>query len=107
MVGRGKEKADDGHIGSDAQDTQYVYDWRLQQEAALRASKGRGMTDEQVVRFIDGYYPAYELYTDVLRRGIFTPREGGNEGQEEQGVKGRQMRLVVDKMRKVKEVYRI
>ena len=37
-------------------------------------------------------YPAYELYTDVLRQGIF-PEE-----------KGKQLRLVVGKDRKVQEV---
>ena len=40
--------------GSDAEDTKFVYDWRLQQEAALRASKGAGMTDEQVINFVNG-----------------------------------------------------
>ncbi|KAK4554457.1 hypothetical protein LTR86_008311 [Recurvomyces mirabilis] len=79
----------------DAEDTQYVYAWRLQQEAALRASKGTGMTDEQVVNFVNGYYPAYELYTEVLRHGIFP-------GQE-----GKQLRLVVGKDRRVKEVHKI
>lgn len=38
----------------DADDTLSVYKWRLQQEAALRASKGNGMTDEQVVDFVNG-----------------------------------------------------
>ncbi|RMX81636.1 hypothetical protein D0869_06663 [Hortaea werneckii] len=76
----------------DAEDTQYVYNWRLQQEAALRASKGTGMTDEQVVNFVNGYYPAYELYTDVLRQGIF-PQD-----------KEKQLRLVVGEDRRVREV---
>lgn len=40
-------------------------------------------------------YPAYELYTDVLRNGIFG------------GEKGKQLRLVVGKDRKVKEVHHI
>ena len=39
---------------SDAADLQYVYKWRLEQEVALRASKGAGMTDEQVKNFVDG-----------------------------------------------------
>lgn len=39
---------------SDAEDTQYVYAWRLEQEAALRATKGTGMTDERVVKFVNG-----------------------------------------------------
>ncbi|KAK0357417.1 hypothetical protein LTR94_000451 [Friedmanniomyces endolithicus] len=107
----------------DAEDTQYVYDWRLEQEAALRAAKGTGMTGEQVVRFVNGCessqhmehlrfivlrighglhadgsfadYPAYELYTDQLRNGIF-----GDE-------KDKQLRLVVGRDRKVKEVVKI
>ncbi|KAK5111298.1 hypothetical protein LTR85_012193 [Meristemomyces frigidus] len=76
----------------DAEDAQYVYAWRLEQEAALRASKGTGMTDEQVVHFVNGYYPAYELYTNALRHGIF------------QGKKGRQLRLIVGRDRRVKDV---
>lgn len=79
----------------------------------MRAEKGRGMSVEQVNDFVNGCksfaphrassvlltrrldYPAYELYTDVLRNGIF-PRE-----------KGKQLRMVVGKDRRVKEVYRI
>lgn len=99
---------------SDAEDTLYVYDWRQQQEAAMRAEKGRGMSVEQVNNFVNGCkcivsglfdqttdlvpfsdYPAYELYTDVLRNGIFP------------GEKGKQVRMVVGKDRKVKEVHRI
>lgn len=38
----------------DAEDTQYVYDWRQQQEAAMRASKGTGMSVEQVNDFVNG-----------------------------------------------------
>lgn len=42
------------NVGSDAEETAYVYKWRLQQEAALRAAKGSGMTDEQVINFVNG-----------------------------------------------------
>jgi D-glycerate 3-kinase len=41
-------------ISSDAEDTRFVYAWRQEQEAALRAAKGTGMTDEQVVGFVNG-----------------------------------------------------
>lgn len=79
----------------------------------MRAEKGRGMSVEQVNNFINGCeshyieisaqaesnatadYPAYELYTDVLRHGIFASE------------KGKQLRLVVCKDRRVKEVHRI
>jgi D-glycerate 3-kinase len=91
----------DAFIHIDAQDPQYVYDWRLEQEAGLRAARGSGMTDEQVRRFVDGYYPAYELYTDTLRHGVFK----GMAGKE--GWEGRQLRLIVGKDRKVREVVRI
>ena len=40
-------------------------------------------------------YPSYELYTDLLRKGIWG------------GVQGKQLRLVVGKDRKVKEVVEI
>jgi len=85
----------DAFIHIDAEDTGFVYDWRQQQEAALRRDKGTGMSEEQVTRFVDGYYPAYELFTDALRGGIFKGSEDG---------KGRQLRLVVGKDRNVKEV---
>jgi D-glycerate 3-kinase len=77
----------------------------------MRASKGTGMSEEQVNNFVNGCkdlfpvikklplmtasdYPAYELYTEVLRNGIYAE-------------KGRQLRLVVDKNRRVKEVVRL
>ncbi|OLN97338.1 putative kinase mug58-like protein 1 [Colletotrichum chlorophyti] len=81
----------DAFVHIDAEDTQYVYNWRLQQEAALREERGAGMSDEQVVRFVDGYYPAYELFADNVRKGIF-PNSPGH-----------QLRMVVHKDRKVKE----
>ena len=126
-------------IHVDAQDPLFVYTWRLEQEHNLWKSKGKGMSDEDVKKFVDGYYPAYELYTEGLRRGLFVSigdengddigareREKGNSAQERgQGArsesrdrtqshdmsrsqtKGRQMRLVVDRDRKVVEVIMI
>lgn len=66
----------DAFIHIDAENTEYVYDWRLQQEQQLRQEKGSGMTDEQVVKFVDAYYPAYELFSDAVRNGIFVDRKG-------------------------------
>ena len=31
-----------------------MYGWRQEQEAALRTAKGTGMTDEQVIKFVNG-----------------------------------------------------
>jgi len=39
---------------SDAVHMTDVYAWRQDQETALRASKGMSMSDEQVIRFVDG-----------------------------------------------------
>ncbi|KAI1470655.1 P-loop containing nucleoside triphosphate hydrolase protein [Daldinia caldariorum] len=78
-------------IHIDAENTEWVYDWRLEQETMLRKEKGAGMTDEQVVKFVDAYYPAYELFSDKLRGGLFANRLGC------------QLRLIVGKDRKVKQ----
>ena len=53
------------------------------------------MTDEQVVKFVDGYYPAYELYSDGVREGVF---KGMGRGK---GKEGCQLRLVVGRDRSV------
>ncbi|KAL1865427.1 hypothetical protein VTK73DRAFT_5241 [Phialemonium thermophilum] len=81
----------DAFVHIDAADTEYVYDWRRQQEEALRRDRGAGMTDEQVVKFVDAYYPAYELFSDKVRAGIFRDKPGC------------QLRLVVAKDRSVQE----
>ncbi|KAK4450015.1 putative d-glycerate 3-kinase [Podospora aff. communis PSN243] len=78
-------------IHIDAEDTEYVYDWRIQQETQLRHDRGDGMTNEQVVKFVDAYYPAYELYSDGVRSGIFPDRPGC------------QLRLIVGKDRSVQD----
>jgi len=93
----------DAFIHIDAADIQNIYEWRLEQEAGLRKAKGTGMTDEQVRNFVDGYYPAYELYTETLRRGIF--RRG--DEQEWMKSRGKQLRLIIGRDRLVREVIRI
>jgi len=80
----------DAFIHLDSEDISYVYDWRLEQEAMLREKRGTGMTDEEVIGFVNGYYPAYELYVNSLRRGVLERR-------------GRQLRLAVQKDRMVKD----
>ena len=76
----------------------------------MRVAKGTGMSEAQVNNFVNGCksstlsenecpltkpdYPAYELYTEVLRKGIYPES-------------GRQLRLVVGKDRRVKDVIRL
>jgi D-glycerate 3-kinase len=81
----------DAFIHLDAEDTLFVYDWRIEQETKLRKEKGTGMTDEQVVKFVDAYYPAYELFSDKLKQGLFSDKPGHH------------LRLIVGKDRKVRE----
>lgn len=57
------------HIDTD--NLKNVYRWRGQQERALIESKGAGMSYENVVAFVNGYMPAYELYLEGLREGFF------------------------------------
>ncbi|KAI2624152.1 P-loop containing nucleoside triphosphate hydrolase protein [Hypoxylon sp. NC1633] len=81
----------DAFIHIDAADTEWVYDWRLEQETMLRRQRGTGMTDDQVVKFVDAYYPAYELFSDRVRDGLFSDKLRC------------QLSLVVGKDRKVKQ----
>ncbi|SPN99674.1 related to ATP-binding protein, putative pantothenate kinase [Cephalotrichum gorgonifer] len=82
----------DGFVHIDAEDLAYVYAWRGEQEAALRRERGTGMSEEEVVRFVDGYFPAYELYCDGVRKGVLRAKG-----------EGRQLKIVVGRDRRVKE----
>lgn len=55
----------------DTDDLANVYKWRIDQEHALRARTGKGMSDEQVIRFVRGYMPAYECYLSRLQEEPF------------------------------------
>lgn len=67
----------DALVWLNAQDISFVYAWRLQQEHAMKAALGRGMTDDQVRKFVDGYMPAYEMYIDGLMQGeLFATKSG-------------------------------
>ncbi|PYH49439.1 TDA10 family protein [Aspergillus saccharolyticus JOP 1030-1] len=79
----------------DTDDLANVYRWRMQQEHALHQAKHQGMTDEEVVAFVQGYMPAYELYLDSVRSGIF---RGLSDGQRTH--KG-QARVVLGRDRQV------
>lgn len=44
---------------SHAENPLYVYEWRSEQEASLRKTKDAGMTDEQVIEFVNGCKHTY------------------------------------------------
>lgn len=54
----------------DAEDTLYVYHWREQQEAAMRAEKGTGMSEEQVTNFVNGCESRLTACVCVRSRGV-------------------------------------
>ena len=54
----------------DTNDLVNVYEWHIQQENALWQAKNQGMTNDEVVKIVKGYMPAYELYLDQLRSGF-------------------------------------
>ncbi|KIP04100.1 hypothetical protein PHLGIDRAFT_110071 [Phlebiopsis gigantea 11061_1 CR5-6] len=48
----------------------YIYTWRLQQEHNMKsANGGKGMTDEQVEKFVDRYIPGYVFFGDGITKG--------------------------------------
>jgi D-glycerate 3-kinase len=81
----------DFFIHIDTDDLRNVYAWRLQQEHKMLEAKGSGMSDDQVRAFVDGYMPSYEVYLEKLRGGLF-------------GEKGRMLRVVLDRERRVEKV---
>ncbi|KAA8650114.1 hypothetical protein EYZ11_001304 [Aspergillus tanneri] len=98
----------DALIHIDAQDLHFVYDWRQEQERTLLSAKGTGMTPEQVTHFVDGYYPSYELYTETLREGVFKPTpHTATATASSSSWQGRQLRLIVDRNRRVQKVLEI
>lgn len=48
----------DALIHLDAEDPMFVYKWRAQSEKELHETKGSGMTDKQVVDFVNGCKPS-------------------------------------------------
>ncbi|PWN53883.1 P-loop containing nucleoside triphosphate hydrolase protein [Violaceomyces palustris] len=85
------------------QEMKHVYKWRLDQERAMKANNGgKGMTDEEVRRFVDRYMPGYELYLSTVRTG--GPGEGG-KGQSPPWVGGGLTILVDEERNPVEEEY--
>lgn len=81
-------------IHLDTDELTNVYRWRMQAEQALRRSKGAGMSDEEVVAFIQAYMPAYELYLGDLQRHAFI-------SDRVNGTNGNQLRVLLDQTRNI------
>ncbi|CAG8671838.1 16588_t:CDS:2 [Dentiscutata erythropus] len=86
----------------DAQDINYVYQWRLEQERNMRNLGKGGMTDEQVIDFIDRYMPAYELYLPKLRnQNFFCENEDEVECKDHEQHYRRHLKVVLDNKREL------
>ncbi|KLT42428.1 P-loop containing nucleoside triphosphate hydrolase protein [Cutaneotrichosporon oleaginosum] len=56
----------DAHVCVTPLDFAFVYEWRTEQEHRMKEKNGgRGMSDEQVRKFVDRYMPTYEVFGDV------------------------------------------
>lgn len=71
-------------IHLDTEELSNVYRWRLDQEHALWKQRGSGMSDQAVVKFVQGYMPAYELYLDALQHHSFVEPRKGREDEKTQ-----------------------
>ncbi|KAI7875708.1 P-loop containing nucleoside triphosphate hydrolase protein [Lichtheimia hyalospora FSU 10163] len=78
-----------------------VYNWRLQQEHHMKATRGvQGMSDQDVRAFVDTYMPAYELYLPRLDKvGFFG--QGPQRHDRGYSAPGRHLRIVLDQERRV------
>lgn len=83
------------HLGMD--DLNCTYTWRQEQESALRKQGRESMSDEETVRFVQGYMPSYELYLDYLsNHSVFE--------HDHDGVYKKHIRVVLDSKREVLSV---
>ena len=56
----------DAFIQLKANELEFVYNWRWEQECELIKLKGHGQSKEELNRFIERFMPAYYLYTSGL-----------------------------------------
>jgi D-glycerate 3-kinase len=87
-----------------------VYQWRLQQEHSMKATRGvGGMSDQQVRAFVDTYMPAYGLFLPNLTNYGFyhvsqdqaKPYEGALRSDGQYSAPLRHLKLVLDLKRRV------
>jgi len=75
----------DGMIQLKPMEMEFIWDWRLEQEHAMKARNGgKGMSDDQVKSFISRYMPSYELFMSSMNSGWA----------------GRGLRVLIDKKRR-------
>lgn len=89
------------HLSTDKLEN--VYKWRLDQERALAESVRSAMTGEQVVQFVRGYMPAYNLYLAKLEQeNVFGSRDGKSCHDEKKHIQ-----VILDDRRRVLRVRQV
>ncbi|KAF8948796.1 hypothetical protein BGZ47_002378 [Haplosporangium gracile] len=68
----------DAFVQLSAPNISTVFKWRAEQEEWLWATRGTGMTKDQVKDFVARFMPAYEVYLERLKQeNLFKTAEGG------------------------------
>jgi D-glycerate 3-kinase len=75
-------------IHLNAQDIKYTFDWRWQQEQAMKAAGKQGLTHEQVTDFVKRFMPLNDLsLPGFIQHGMFAGRKD---------MQGRHFRITID-----------
>ncbi|KAF9930058.1 hypothetical protein FBU30_000895 [Linnemannia zychae] len=86
----------DGFAHLSAPNISTVFKWRLEQEEGLWATRGTGMSEEQVTDFVARFMPAYEVYLERLKRENVLKH---NDKEDPSLYKGRHLRIDLDEDR--------
>ena len=84
----------DGFVHLSTKDLSNVYRWRMDQERELR-KRGPGMSDSEVVEFVKGYMPSYELFLGPLQGTNFFQIGGASR---------KHVKITLDSQRRVTSV---
>ncbi|KAG9062811.1 hypothetical protein KI688_005117 [Linnemannia hyalina] len=89
----------DAFVHLSAPNISTVFKWRQEQEEGLWATKGTGMTKDQVKDFVVRFMPAYEVYLERLKQeNLFKNVQGGGGPASYQG---RHLRIDLDEDREI------
>ncbi|KAK3836236.1 MAG: P-loop containing nucleoside triphosphate hydrolase protein [Linnemannia gamsii] len=90
----------DGFVHLSAPNLSTVFKWRAEQEEGLWATRGTGMTHDQVKDFVARFMPAYEVYLDRLKQeNLFRYEQG--EAQSLPSYQGRHLRVDLNEDREM------
>ncbi|KAG0075044.1 hypothetical protein BGZ90_010244 [Linnemannia elongata] len=88
----------DAFVHLSAPNISTVFKWRQEQEEGLWATRGAGMTKDQVKDFVARFMPAYEVYLERLKQENFFKNL---QGSDEPAYQGRHLRIDLDEDREM------